>query len=199
MTKLLVATTNPGKQKEIAQILSGLEYDLVFPNELDSVSDLAVDETGSTFAENALLKAQAFAEKSGLLAVADDSGLVVTALDNFPGVRSGRWLQGTGKERAQGVLDKLSTTIDRSAAFVTVACLYNPETQETEYFEGKITGTLTHELRGESGFDYDYIFVPDGYQETFAELGVAAKNEFSHRAIAFRKLSSFLIKASKQS
>mgnify|MGYP006265574357 CR=1 FL=1 len=192
MPQLLVATTNVGKQKEIQVLLSACGYDLVFPQDLSAVADLAVEETGETFAENALLKAQAFAEKSGLLTVADDSGLIVTALDNFPGVRSGRWLKGTGTERAQGIIQKITSVADRTAAFVTVACLYNPDTQEAEYFEGKIVGTLSDELRGTGGFEYDYIFIPDGYTKTFAELGVAAKNEFSHRAIAFKKVNEFL-------
>lgn len=192
MPKLLVATTNLGKQKEIAQILAKIEFDIVFPQDLDSVSSLEVEEAGETFAENALLKAQAYAEKSGLLTVADDSGLVVQALDDFPGVRSGRWLKGTGRERAHGILAKLGSNKERGAAFVTVACLYNPDTQEAEYFEGKVVGTITTELRGSEGFDYDYIFIPEGRTKTFSELGVTAKNEFSHRAVAFQKVSNFL-------
>jgi XTP/dITP diphosphohydrolase len=192
MPQLLVGTSNLGKQKEINTLLASVGYELVFPQDLPATQDLEVDETGETFAENALLKARAYAEKSGLLAVADDSGLLVHALDNFPGVRSGRWLQGTGKDRAQGVLNKLGKELDRSASFVTIACLYNPDTQEAEYFEGKIVGTLTTQLRGSAGFDYDLIFVPEGYSKTYAELGVAAKNKFSHRAIAFEKLKTFL-------
>ena len=193
--QLLVATTNLHKQKEIAYLLSSTEYELVFPQDVGSVADLEVDETGETFAENALLKAHQFAEKSGLQTVADDSGLIVTALDNFPGVRSARWLKGTGQQRAQGILDKLGNNLDRSAAFVTIACLFNPETGEAEYFEGKVTGTVTTQLRGTEGFDYDFIFIPDGYKQTYSELGVAAKNQFSHRAIAFTKVKEYLSQA----
>ncbi len=199
MPQLLIATTNAGKQQEIVSILAGSPYELVFPEDRAAVSDLEVDETGETFAENALLKAQAFAEKSNLLTVADDSGLLVSALDNFPGVRSGRWLKGTGQERAQGILNKLALVDqnvsgnDRSAAFVTTACIFNPDTQEAEYFEGKIVGTLATELRGTTGFDYDYIFIPEGHTQTFSELGVVAKNEFSHRKIAFEKVKNFLL------
>lgn len=193
MPKLLVATTNQGKQKEIAQILAGLDFEMVFPQDVASVADLEIDETGETFAENALLKAQAYAERSGLLTVADDSGLIVNALDNFPGVRSGRWLKGTGADRAQGILNKLEAHADRSALFVTVACLYNPELTEAEYFEDKLVGTIANELKLGEGFEYDYIFIPEGYSETLSALGVTAKNKFSHRALAFQKVRAFLV------
>lgn len=193
MPQLLVATTNTGKQKEIRALLGSLEYEVVFPQDVSSVSSLDVEETGETFAENALLKAQAYAEKSGLLTVADDSGLLLNAIENFPGVRSGRWLPGTGADRAHGILKKLTGQADRSASFVTVACLYNPDTGEAEYFEGKLLGTIAPELTVGEGFEYDYIFIPEGYSKTLSALGVAEKNKFSHRAVAFNKLRDFLI------
>lgn len=190
--QLLVATTNPGKQKEIRMLLANSGYDLVFPNELPSVATLEVDETGKTFEANALLKAKAFAEASGLLSVSEDSGLEVLALENFPGVRSARWMEGTGNQKAQGIIDKLGNNPDRRAQFRTVACLYDPKTQEAHYFSGIVKGTVSQEPRGDKGFDYDVLFIPEGYDKTFAELGTDVKNTMSGRALAFEQVGKFL-------
>jgi XTP/dITP diphosphohydrolase len=195
--QLLVATTNPGKQREISAILSQANISVVTPQELTKVAELAVEETGETFEENALLKARAFAQISELITVADDSGLEVTCLNGFPGVRSGRWHPGSSKERVQGLLDKLQSESDRRATFVTVICLYNPQENSQQFFRGEVAGTLTKEMRGETGFDYDYIFIPDGYTQTFAELGPEFKNKLSHRAAAIQKLKVYLETSTK--
>lgn len=191
--KILVATTNPGKQREIATLLEHPQIKVLFPQDLAAVSALKVEETGTTFQENALLKAEAYAAGTNLLTVADDSGLEVTALDGFPGVHSARWHPGSDQERVQALLEKLKNEQNREAKFVTVACLFDPKTKESQYFKGEIIGTLSETARGTAGFAYDFIFIPKGHTQTFSELGVAAKNDFSHRAAAFLKVREFLV------
>lgn len=195
--QLLVATTNPGKQREISAILSQENLSIVTPQEVPSVSVLEVAETGATFEENALLKAREYAQKSNLITIADDSGLEVIALEGFPGVKSGRWFPGTSKERVQALLDKLGNETNRAALFVTVICLFDPKDNTHHFFRGEVAGVLTKELRGETGFDYDYIFIPDGYTKTFAELGQEFKNKLSHRAAAIQKLKVHLERVQK--
>lgn len=188
--QILVATTNPGKQREVKEILT--HFDLVLPQDVAAVQDLSVNETGATFEENAFLKAQCFAQKSGLPAIADDSGICVDALNGFPGVQSARWHPGQSRERVQALLDKIRNETNRSARFVSVICLYDPSNKEAQYFTGEVTGTLSTELRGSGGFDYDYIFIPTGQTKTYAELGSAFKNESSHRKLALEKLKTYL-------
>lgn len=188
--RLLVATTNPGKQRELKEILG--RFDLVVPQEIAAVQNLSVEESGATFQENALLKAEGFALKSGLKTVADDSGICVDALDGFPGVQSARWHPGQSRERVQALLDKIKNETNRSARFVCVICLYDPSTKEARYFTGEVTGTLSTELRGSGGFDYDYIFIPAGQTQTYAELGSEFKNKSSHRKLALEKLKTYL-------
>ncbi len=192
--KLLVATTNPGKQKEIRLLLADPKIELLFPTDIPELKDFEVDESGSTFEANALLKAQAFGDASGLLTVADDSGLSVTAFDGFPGVMSNRWHPGPSRERVQALLDKMSDVTDRRAAFVTTTCLYNPQDKSHLFFTAQIDGTVGTEICGTQGFDYDFIFIPDGYTQTFSELGTEKKNEFSQRAEAFKKVKEYLLK-----
>lgn len=192
--KLFVATNNPGKQTEFSKILGDLNFELVFPADLAMV-DVEVEENGQTFADNALLKAKYFAEKTGMLSVADDSGLEIDFLDGAPGVASKRFFAGTGSDRCQHILQLMGSVTDkikRRAKFVTVLCLYDPNTKETKFFEGKFAGTIAKESRGKSGFDYDYIFIPNGQTKTVAELGVDYKNEHSHRAFALQQLSTYL-------
>jgi XTP/dITP diphosphohydrolase len=146
------------------------------------------EETGSTFEANAELKARAAAEASGLPALADDSGLVVPALDGAPGIYSARWAGPTkdfriAMERVQRELDAK----DRSAYFVAVLALVWPD-GEIASFRGEVHGRLTWPPRGERGFGYDPIFIPEGYAETFGEIDPELKHRISHRARAFEKL-----------
>jgi XTP/dITP diphosphohydrolase len=116
-------------------------------------------------------------------------------LDGFPGVHSNRWLAGTTSERNQALLAKLSPTDSRNAQFRSVLCFYDPQTKHTHFFEGIIKGSLATAERGSrlEGFGYDPIFIPEGYAQTFAELGVAVKNQISHRRQALLKLNQFLL------
>lgn len=189
-SRVAVASHNPGKARELAQLLA--------PFGVETVSAAALglpapEETGATFAANAELKARAAAEASGLPALADDSGLVVAALDGRPGIRSARWA-GPGKDfavamrRVERELEgKLAA--DRRAHFVAALALCWPD-GGCRTFEGRVHGTLVWPPRGDHGFGYDPMFVPDGHKRTFGEMEPAAKHAISHRAAAFRKLTA---------
>lgn len=188
--KLVVASHNKGKVREIGELLKSLKLDVI------SVGDLNLpepDETGSTFAENALLKARAAAKASGLAALADDSGLCVNALNGDPGIYSARWA-GPSKDfniAMREVEAKLGDAPDRSAYFICVLALAWPDGR-AESFEGRVDGTLTFPPRGAKGFGYDPIFIPEGHALTFAEMEPDAKKAISHRARAFTKFDKFL-------
>lgn len=199
--KLLFATQNPGKLREIKTILAGEDLEVLSPAEchgLDSsqasLSQFEVEETGTSFTQNAFLKAQAFATRSMLLTAADDSGLAVEALDGFPGVKSARWINGNDQERNQALLKKLQDVSNRKAKFVTVICLYDPILDETKYFKGEIQGRIAKQPQGNEGFGYDSIFIHEGYNQTFAQLGLDLKNKLSHRHKALKKLKAYLQK-----
>ena len=184
--KLVIASHNRGKVREIAELLAAFGADVV------SAGDRGLDEpeeTGESFAANAELKARAAAEASGLPALSDDSGLVVPALGGAPGIHSARW-GGEGRDFAlamRKVEEALACKADRRAHFVCALSLCWPD-GTCDTFEGTVHGTLVWPPRGECGFGYDPIFVPDGYAVTFGEMEPAAKHAISHRADAFRKL-----------
>ncbi len=184
--KLVIASHNPGKVREIAALLENFEC------EIFSAGDLGLDEpieTGTTFAANAELKARAAAQSAGLAALADDSGLAVTALGGEPGILSARWA-GPDKDftiAMQKVEDRLAEENDRSAHFVCALALCWPD-GHMETFEGRVDGTLIWPPKGDKGFGYDPVFVADGFEATFAEMEPDEKHSISHRADAFRKL-----------
>jgi XTP/dITP diphosphohydrolase len=190
MTTVVLATRNTHKVIELRRILEGTGVVLVSGIELDLPD---VEETGETFAANALLKADACMHATGMPAVADDSGLVVDALGGDPGVRSARYAGGHGDDEAnlRLVLDNLGTASQRSGRFVCVAALVTPDgRQVTE--EGVMEGTITDAPKGEGGFGYDPIFVATGQQRTNAELTPEEKDAISHRGAAFRALRPHL-------
>lgn len=201
--RLFIASANPGKIREIQAILKGSDLDLYSVNDQAKLAtlgaeipaDFEVEENGSTFAENALLKAQAYAELTGLATIADDSGLEVEILDGFPSVNSNRWFAGTAAERNLALLDLLKGKTNRRARFYSVLCFFEPNTGVKQFFEGEIKGQIAPEPRGSKleGFGYDPIFIPEGYDQTFAELGAEFKNGISHRRQALLKLSQFLV------
>jgi len=189
--QLMVATQNQGKITEIQAVLANLALELVTPAEAGLV-EFDVEETGKTFAENAQLKAVAFGRAAQLLSLADDSGLMVKALGGAPGVYSKRLIPGTDEDRCLRLLELMAEAQDRTAEFITVLCLFDVLTNKTEYFEGRVTGRIGFELRGSEGFGYDPLFVPDGYDKTFAELGVDVKNSLSHRSRALEAFSQHM-------
>jgi XTP/dITP diphosphohydrolase len=183
--RLVIASHNQGKVEELSALLAPFEIDTV---PAVSLGIPEPDETGDSFEANAALKAKAAAMTSGLPAIADDSGLVVPALDGAPGIYSARWA-GPDKDfriAMQRVHRELADR-DRSARFVAVLALAWPD-GDLELFRGEVAGKLVWPPRGKHGFGYDPIFVPEGGVATFGEIDPAEKHKISHRARAFAKL-----------
>lgn len=190
--RLVVATHNPGKARELAEILEN-RFQLVTAGELGLPEP---DETETSFVGNALLKARAAAQASGLVALADDSGLSVAALEGAPGIYSARWA-GPGRDFAVAmakVEERLeeSAVRDASAWFTCALAVAWPDGPAV-VVEGRVDGALTFPPRGDRGFGYDPIFVPEGGTLTFGEMDPAAKDAMSHRARAFAKLKAALL------
>jgi XTP/dITP diphosphohydrolase len=191
-TTLVAATHNPGKAKELVALLDG-RFEILSAGELGIPEP---DETESTFVGNALLKARHAANLSGKIAIADDSGLSVTALDGAPGIFSARWA-GPSKDFAEAmtkVEERLIETgsDDRGAWFTSALAVAWPEGGPAVVVEGEVHGQLTFPARGTRGFGYDPIFIPNGHDQTFGEMDPAAKDAISHRAVAFAKLKAAL-------
>lgn len=184
--ELVLASANRGKVAEFRRILAGLDVTLL---DAGDVALPEVEETGGTFAENALLKARAAAAATKLPCVADDSGLVVDALGGEPGVRSARYAGAHGDDRANLdlVLERMRGITARTARFVCVAALVAPDGQEWTA-EGALPGLLTERPSGDHGFGYDPIFQPLGESRTTAEMAPEEKDAISHRGQAFRAL-----------
>ena len=195
MTRVVLATRNAHKVGELRAILAelGVDVDLVGVTEYPDVPDVA--ETELTFGGNALLKAVAVAEATGLPAIADDSGICVDALNGMPGIFSARWAGKHGDDAAH--LDLLLAQVSdvpdehRGAQFVCAAALAEPGGRRVVE-EGRIEGTLLRARRGEGGFGYDPVFLPHGYEVSTAELSAAEKNRISHRRRAFAALAPHL-------
>jgi XTP/dITP diphosphohydrolase len=188
---LVLATRNAAKLRELARIL-GEQVPLAGLDDFPGAPD--VPETGATFEENALLKARAIAQYTHLPAVADDSGLCVDALNGMPGVLSARWAGGHGDDKANLdlVLAQVADVPDlrRGARFVCAAALVDGAREVV--VTGTVAGRLIRERRGSGGFGYDPIFLPDGFEETTAEMTPQAKDAISHRGRAFRALAAFI-------
>jgi len=189
--KIVAATHNPGKAKELAVLLEG-RFEVVSAGALNLPEP---DETETTFVGNAVLKARAAADRSGLIALADDSGLSVRALGGQPGIYSARWA-GPTKDFGQAmakVEERLEETgsNDRAAWFTSALAVAWPNGPAV-VVEGRVDGELVFPARGERGFGYDPIFIADGHGQTFGEMEPAAKDAISHRALAFAKLKAAL-------
>jgi XTP/dITP diphosphohydrolase len=184
--KLVIATHNPGKVREFRDLLGSRVPEIV------SAGDLGLpelEETGETFLENAIIKARAAAETSGFMALADDSGLCVTALGGKPGLHSARWA-GPGKDFSvamKRIQAELGASADRSAYFVCVLALIGPDGQ-AGIIEERCNGTIVWPPRGNKGHGYDPVFMPEGHNRTFAEMDAAEKHALSHRGKALRAL-----------
>ena len=207
--KLVIASHNEGKVREIRDLLGPYGVEPVSAAELDLPEP---DEIGTTFVDNADLKARAAADLSGLPAIADDSGLCVEALDNRPGIYSARWaivdptvspeadageIQGNrdfglAMQRVHDELEKLGPEVNRNAHFICALAVVWPDGR-SEWFEGRVDGILVWPPRGENGFGYDAMFQPAGYDITFGEMDPQEKHSISHRADAFKKLVAALI------
>jgi len=188
--RLLIATTNPGKVREYADLFTGLQFDLV--NLADVGINNDVDETGATYKENALLKAREYATQSGLLTLADDSGLEVDALHGRPGVYSARYASDS-PARIQKLLAEMKDVSNdqRRARFQCVIALAKPDGR-TETTQGSCEGWIAHEPRGINGFGFDPVFYMPEHHATMAELPESFKNTISHRAHAAQKMRLIL-------
>lgn len=193
--KLIIASNNLHKIKEISEILSGVKTKVLSLKDFPDFPD--TEETGTTLEENALIKAKAIYEKFNMPALADDTGLFVDALNGEPGVYSARYagLNATYKDNCEKLLLNLKDVQgkERSAKFISILCLYINET-EYYFFKGVVEGKIIKLPRGENGFGYDPLFVPKGFDKTYAEMSDEKKNTISHRALALKKFKKFFIK-----
>ena len=193
MRRLLVATRNRGKLKEIRAVLDDLVGELLCAVDLPDLPETVED--GATFIDNALKKAREACQASGLPVLADDSGLVVDGLDGRPGVLSARFAGPVADDAANNrkLLAELALlpTVSRKAAFVCVMAFVHPDGTE-QTFQGLVYGRILDGLRGEGGFGYDPLFLVDGFQQTMAELSLEEKNHISHRGQALRAFQAYL-------
>lgn len=191
--KLIIASHNDGKIREINELVGPFGLEAVSAKKLGLIDP---EETGKTFIANAILKAEAAANASNLPSLADDSGLCVDALGGAPGIYSARWAGeprdfGRAMHHIEAALKDIGAE-DYGAQFVCSLCVAWPDGHH-EVFEGVVRGRLTFPPKGDKGFGYDPIFVPTGYQETFAQMDPVAKHAMSHRADAFAKLKAALL------
>lgn len=192
---ILIATGNAGKVRELSEMLNVLPFDVKGLSEVANLADVA--ETGTTFTENAELKAAGYARQAGLWSLADDSGLEVAALGGAPGVHSARYggADTPYSEKMQLLLDEISAsgTSERNARFVCAAVVADEAGRIMFRAEGECRGKIAAQPRGSGGFGYDPLFIPDGYDLTFAELPEQVKAEISHRARAISKIIRYLL------
>lgn len=198
MKRIVFATNNQHKLQEIREILSP-EFEIVSLKEIGCHED--IPETGNTLEENALQKARYISERYHISCFADDTGLEVEALGGAPGVHSARYAEGTDHDSEANMtklLRELEGKENRQARFRTVIALIElgeDETENVHLFEGIVEGHIFTERQGNEGFGYDPIFVPEGYEKSFAALGETIKNHISHRARAVKKLAEYLKQA----
>ena len=192
--KIVFATNNEHKLEEIRQML-GDEFEILSLKDIGC--DVDIPETADTLEGNALQKAQYVYDNYHINCFADDTGLEVEALHGAPGVHSARYAEGTDHDSEANMsklLSELGDNENREARFRTVVSLIETDGENTitQFFEGYVNGTISRERHGENGFGYDPIFVPEGYDKSFAELGMDTKNNISHRAMAVKKLAIYL-------
>lgn len=190
--EILIATKNIGKVRELEKLLENLPFVLRSLNEFPEVGD--VEETGVTFAENAILKAREYAKQTNLWALADDSGLEVAVLNGAPGVFSARYAgeNASDEEKISKLLNEIKEKDNRKARFVCVMALADETGEIIHLTEGICDGEIALNISGTNGFGYDPIFVPKDFTQTFGELSSDIKHEISHRAQAIRKIIRFL-------
>ncbi|MBX7173489.1 MAG: XTP/dITP diphosphatase [Pyrinomonadaceae bacterium] len=193
-TELLIATKNAGKVKEFRQLLSDFPVVLHSADEFEEIPE--PEETGETFADNAILKARYYAEKTGLISLADDSGLAVDALNGAPGVFSARYAgaNATNAERIAKLLKELSEMPieNRSARFICSMAISEKDGKILHLVEGICEGKIAFQPTGTNGFGYDPIFIPKEFSQSFGELSDEIKHKISHRGQAIAKIIKFL-------
>jgi XTP/dITP diphosphohydrolase len=196
MTKLLLGTQNPGKLAEIKAILGNVPFELVSIAEFSQLT--TPSEDAESYAENAMIKARQYSAQTGLMTLADDSGLEVEALDWRPGLLSARYAgdNATDADRRLLLLSNIEKTglKTRRARFVCAVAIADAAGKMINVSEGVCVGRINSEPRGKAGFGYDPLFIPDGYDRTFAELENSIKNEISHRGRALAQARQFLLR-----
>ena len=192
-TQLLIATNNKGKFFEIESLLNQINIKAV-PTFQFNIEE--PEETGKTFAENSLLKARYYGSKTGLISLADDSGLCVDAINGEPGIYSARFAKNDrGENDFNFAFEKISAAIKNNnyaAHFICNLTIFDPKTNFEISFEGRVDGNLTFPALGDKGFGYDPIFIKNGMNQTFGEIDPKQKDQISHRADAFLKLVNWL-------
>ena len=192
--EILIATKNRGKIRELSELLANFPVKLRGLDEFPSIGDVA--ETGATFTENAILKAKSYAAQTGIYALADDSGLEISALDGAPGVFSARYAgeRASNEEKIYKLLSEINKTgtKDRSARFVCVMAFADQTGEIICVEKGICRGRIAEKPSGAGGFGYDPIFIPEGFEQTFGELPAVEKQKISHRAFAADKIIRFL-------
>ncbi len=188
--RIVFASGNRGKYREMKAQLEPAGVELLFGGDMNGPHE--IEETGETYAENALIKAKAWAEATGLPALADDSGLEAAALGGRPGVHSARAAEGGDADRMRWLLGELAGKEDRRGRFACAIAVVTAPDKEPLVVTRYCPGTIISEPRGTSGFGYDPIFVPDGFDKTFAEIGEETKNKISHRALAVKSIAEML-------
>ena len=192
MNQIILASKNKGKIKEFNELLNTTDYQCISMEDAGFKED--IEEGGKSLSENAFLKAQAIFQQTGIACLSEDSGLFIEALDGEPGIFSARY-GGNHKNDVDNialVLKMMSGKSNRRAYFEAILCFIQPE-GKINYFKGKVHGQISDNPMGDNGFGYDPIFIPDGFQQTFAELGNKVKNDISHRAIAAKKFQTFIL------
>ncbi|MFC1627133.1 RdgB/HAM1 family non-canonical purine NTP pyrophosphatase [Patescibacteria group bacterium] len=193
--KLLVATTNKNKLKEYQKISPDLSFDFITLNQINSIpKDFDLQETGTTFKQNAIIKAKAYGELANIITLADDTGLCIDYLNGFPGIHSARFAQNNFQSAIKKILSQLKNVPleKRTAQFKITLALFNPSDKSTKTFSATAKGRITLKPVGKHGFGYDPIFFCFDTNKTYAQMSDQDKNQHSHRAKAFKKLKQYL-------
>ena len=184
--KLIIASKNEGKIKEYKEILEPFGYDVI--SQKEAGIDIEIPETGTSYRENALLKAEGIYKLTKTAVLSDDSGLSIDFLNGGPGLYSARFKSELSqKEKNQYILNEMKDTDNRKAKFVCSICFIFENGEQIEV-QGICPGKISRKIEGERGFGYDPIFIPDGYDKTFSDIGQEEKNKISHRALAIKEL-----------
>lgn len=195
MRELLIATRNKGKYPEFIVGLGDVPFVMKSVNDIPELRGFDPEETGATFEENAILKARAYGNKTGMLTIADDSGLVIDALGGRPGIFSARYAPGSDADRYAKVLEEMASILDdaRTARFISVIAIYEPRNGAVRTCEGICEGRIMRAAHGDFGFGYDPIFYADELGACFAELPTERKSSADHRGKALTKARKILL------
>ncbi|MFH1188027.1 MAG: RdgB/HAM1 family non-canonical purine NTP pyrophosphatase [bacterium] len=196
MDKLLIATRNQGKMKEVKEVLNGVNFEILSLNDIKKLDDFEVEENALSYEGNAIIKAIIYSKKSGFLTIADDSGLEIDALGGRPGIHSARYIEGTDEDRNKKILEELKEVEEkkRTSRYFCVSAVYNPKTEIVKTFRGIWEGRIADAPRGNKSFGYAPIFLcPEfDYKKTNAELDPWETVKINHRGRAFGQARGYI-------